>query len=124
MKVKQLHINFRKILAIGMICLLGLLCTINLFIYNDKNNSDHSISIVLPEEEGNLPGDGNANQPAGGPDEKCPDRSGSISEDYVHEQQEASLVKADKLIHTLLSIDKKISPVDFELISPPPDRVG
>ena len=123
MKLKQLHIIFRKILAGAMILLLILLTCIHLFIYNNKQASHHTSSLVMTTEEGPLAADGDANQPAG-PDEKTPDRSVSISEEYVHEQEEAAMLKADKLIHTLLSIDKKISPVHFELISPPPDQAG
>ena len=103
-----------------MICLLGFLTCINLFIYNNNTKPDQSVSLVQTEEEGTVPGDTNVNQPAG-PDEKSPDRSVSVSEEYVHELHEGSALRIEKLIHTLLSVDKKISPVHFELITPPPD---
>lgn len=120
MKVNQLYITTRKILVLVMIGLLALLTCINFFVYTEAKKTTHSVQFSLDNEEGPVEENAGSNQP----DEKSPDRSQSISEEFVQEQEDITIIGLNKLVHTLLLADKKIAPVHFELITPPPDRIA
>ncbi|MBC7850924.1 MAG: hypothetical protein H7Y31_14375 [Chitinophagaceae bacterium] len=59
-----------------------------------------------------------------GPDEKAPGNPVSISEEYLHDHQDASNSISDILTHQLLMVCSKVHPVHFELITPPPDMAS
>ena len=104
-----------------MMALLVLLTSMNYFIYNGGDNSNTVVSLAdtgttedsgYPEESQNNPA---------GPDEKGPGNPVSISEEFLHEQEESASLFIDNLIHQLLLACSKVHPVHFELITPPPD---
>lgn len=110
---------FRQLIAIAMVMLLVYLTGINFIIYGNKSTDKESYALQV-ENPGTEQSEENT-QPAG-PDEKTPDRPVSISEEFLHEQQETDILANEILIHHLLLVYSKVSPVHFDLVTPPPDR--
>lgn len=109
----------RQLIAIAMVLLLVYLTGINFFIYANKASAKESYSLQV-ETPG--PDQAEENTQPAGPDEKTPDRPVSISEEFLHEHQDATTPANEILLHHLLLVYGKVNPVHFDLVTPPPDR--
>ena len=103
-----------------MTALLLLLTCMNYFVF-PLDDADKQLTSLVATDGGseNFPDD---NKPSPtGPDEKAPGNPVSISEEYLHDQNEADDSFSDNLIHQLLLVCSKVHPPHTELITPPPD---
>jgi len=111
---------FNKLLAVIMMALLLLLTCMNYFVFPlDDSDKQHSSIVAADGASESFP-DENKPSPTG-PDEKAPGNPVSISEEYLHDQNETDDSFSDNLIHQLLLVCNKVHPPHTELITPPPD---
>ena len=109
----------RAILAVGLMCLLVLLTSINFFIYSGDSKEQVQYSCVSSEEDGSA-SQGNPN-PAG-PDEKSPGNSISLTEEYIHEgEHSVDPFWINALFRHKIHAAEQLNIVHFEIISPPPE---
>ncbi len=103
-----------------MMALLILLTSMNFFVFPSEDSDKQLSSIETTNGSTDSSPDDNKPSPTG-PDEKAPGNPVSISEEYLHDQNELDDSFAENLIHQLLLVCSKVHPPHSELITPPPD---
>ena len=107
----------RAFLAVGLMCLLVLLTTINFFIYNGTAKEQVQYSCISSSDE---EAQGNPN-PAG-PDEKSPGNPVSLTEEYIHEGENSiDPFWINALFRHKIHAAEQLNIVHFEILSPPPE---
>lgn len=109
--------SFSRVVTLGMMLLLLFLTNVNYLIFpQDKE----AIKIELVNEDGQA--DASQTNPAG-PDEKSPNSSLSVNEEYVHKQEELQDPNwTNHLFQYMVQCSEKLHVVHFEILSPPPEQ--
>ncbi|NML19672.1 hypothetical protein HHL16_02250 [Pseudoflavitalea sp. G-6-1-2] len=107
----------RAALAVGLMCLLVLLTTINFFIYSGDAKEQVQYSCVTSAEE-----EAQSNPNPAGPDEKSPGNPVSITEEYIHEGEDSvDPYWINALFRHKIHAAEQLKLVHFEILSPPPE---
>lgn len=95
--------------------LLVWLTGVNIVVYGGLDNEDpvSAQGLVAAEEE-------TANNPAG-PDEKAADAPTTLSEEFLHDYQEAFLLMSKSKTLTFLQYQSALCYAHFPVFSPPPN---
>lgn len=118
---KYYQSNAGKIfLSAGLILLLLFLTSVNYFLYPSPGKSVKTVVCVNSTNDDDAPRD-LPNSPAG-PDEKSPDTPVSITEEYVHEQENpVNPLLINAIFQHKVHESEKLRVIHLELLSPPPE---
>ena len=113
----RLIILTRKLLATWLIMLLVLVTSMNFFVYNPSSSIANKVESATNDrsekESKNLP------DPTG-PDEKSPNTSISLNEEYVHEHDEVINPYLKNRAPYRIAGAEKLHVVHSEILLPPP----
>jgi len=101
-----------------MISLLLLITGMNFFIYSPASNNKHTAAVAATdsgEEKSNLPS-------PSGPDEKSPNSTISVNEEYLHHEDEVINAYVINQCKYAPAAAGKLPVVHFEILSPPPNH--